>query len=171
MGFPEGALGPLPHDPGPHWGEVGIHGLHRPREWDAVSLVEAPALAGNETSFVTLPDGSYVMETGHGSGDVSALARSLELAPPYRVEAVRRAGSTWAVGGRTILVVELPASMLGDEIELVWDGVERATRVGGAPSLLSVSELEALAASRFDTWVVRARRLRGVLWEVELAPL
>lgn len=111
------------------------------------------------------------MEAGDVSGDVSVLARSLELAPPYRVEAVRRTGSTWAVGGRAILVAELRAPVLGDELELVWDGVERTTRVGGAPSLVSVSELETLAASRFDTWVVRAHRLRGDLWEVELAPL
>lgn len=145
--------------------------MHRPREWDVVSLVEAPALAGRETSFVELLDGSLVMESGDGSGDLSLLARSLELAPPCRIEAVRRAGSTWAVGGRAILVVVLPASVLGDELEIVWDGAERATRVGGTPSLVSVSELETLAASRFDTWVVRAHRLRDTFWEVEVGPL
>lgn len=133
--------------------------------------MEAPALAGTETSFVELLDGSFVMEAGDGSGDVSVLARSLALAPPCRVEAVRRAGATWAVGGRAVMVVELSVAVLGDELELVWDGVERATRVGGAPSLVSVSELETLAASRFDTWVVRAHRLRDAFWEVEVGPL
>jgi hypothetical protein len=111
-----------------------------------------------------------VVETD-GDPDVAPLADSLELAPPYRAEAVRRAGSTWAVGAREILVVELSESILGDEIELVWDGVERSTRVDGAPRLASVFELEALASSRFDTWVVRAARLRGALWEVEIGPL
>ena len=106
-----------------------------------------------------------------GDPDVAPLADSLELAPPYRAEAVRRDGSTWAVGVRAILVVELPASVLGDELELVWDGYERSARVGGSPSLASVSELEALAAARFDTWVVRARRLRDVSWEVAVGPL
>jgi hypothetical protein len=117
-----------------------------------------------------LADGSYVVETDDDP-DVALLARSLELAPPYRAEAVRRTGSTWAVGAREILVVELPESMLGDEIELVWDGVERSTLVDGTPRLASVPELETLAASRFDTWVVRASRLRGPLWEVEAGPL
>ena len=145
--------------------------MHRAREWDAVSLVEAPALSGDETSFVALSDGSYVVETGDSSADVSVFARSLDLEPPYRAEAVRRTESVWAVGARATLVVALPASLLGDELELVWDGVERATRVGGTPSLVSVPELESLAASRFDTWVVRAHRLRDALWEVELAPL
>ena len=150
---------------------MGIHGLHRAREWDAVSLVEAPELSGDETVFVSLPDGSQVVETGDSSADVSVIARSLDLEPPYRAEAVRRAGSTWAVGARSILIVALPGSFLGDEVELVWDGVERAARVDGAPSLVSVPELEALAAARFDTWVVRAQRLRDLQWEVELSPL
>ena len=119
---------------------------------------------------MALADGTYVVETGAGA-DVSLLAESLDLAPPYRAEAVRRTGSTWAVGAREILVVELPESISGDEIELVWDGVERSMRVGGAPRLTSVFQLETLAAARFDTWVVRARRLRGVSWEVEVGPL
>jgi hypothetical protein len=121
--------------------------------------------------FVVLPDGSQVLESDDEPIDVAELARSLEHEPPYRAEAVRRDGSTWAVGVRAILVVELPASVLGDELELVWDGYERSARVGGSPSLASVSELEALAAARFDTWVVRARRLRDVSWEVEVGPL
>ena len=133
--------------------------------------MEAPALSGDERGFVALSDGSHVVETEDSSADVSVLARSLDLEPPYRAEAVRRAGSTWAVGARSILVVALPASFLGDEVELVWDGVERAARVGGAPSLVSVPELEALAAARFDTWVVRAHRLRDLQWEVEVSPL
>ena len=111
------------------------------------------------------------METGDSSADVSVLARSLDLEMPYRVEAVRRTGSTWAVGARATLVVALPPSFLGDELELVWDGAERAARVDGSPSFVSVSELESLAASRFDTWVVRAHRLRELQWEVEVAPL
>jgi hypothetical protein len=132
--------------------------------------VEAPSLTGSEVGFVALEDGSYVVETD-GDPDVGVLAGSLELAPPYRAEAVRRTGSTWAVGAREILVAELPESMLGDEIELVWDGVERSMRVDGAPRLATVFELERFAAARFDTWVVQARRLRGALWEVEIGPL
>ena len=122
-------------------------------------------------NFVVLPDGSHVVEGDGVPTDAAELARSLEHEPPYRAEAVRRDGSTWAVGVRAILVVELPATLLGDELELVWDGHERSARVSGAPSFASVSELEAIAAARFDTWVVRARRLRDVFWEVEVGPL
>ena len=38
---PEAGLHPEPVDPGPNWGEVGIHGVSRPRRWDAVGSVEA----------------------------------------------------------------------------------------------------------------------------------
>ena len=36
-----------PHDTRPRWGEVGIHGVHRQREWDAVATVDAPDLDGS----------------------------------------------------------------------------------------------------------------------------
>ena len=55
---------PLPHDPGPHWGEVGIHGLHRQREWDALTTVDAPEVVGDELWFVALADGRTVVEEG-----------------------------------------------------------------------------------------------------------
>ena len=145
--------------------------MHRAREWDTVVLVDAPVAAGSLVRFVVLPDGSHLLE---GEGDdetVNALVAGLAQASPYRAEGVRRDGSAWAVGVRAINVVELPASVFGDELELVWDGRERSARVGGVPSLASVYELEALASARFDTWVVRARRLRDMFWEVEIGPL
>ena len=77
---------PLPHDPGPHWGEVGIHGLHRPREWDLVVTVEAPEMAGDELWLVVLPDGRVVVE--EGGGDVSALVASVALRRPFRAQFV-----------------------------------------------------------------------------------
>ena len=101
---------------------------------------------------------------------MTALAGGLELLPPYRAHAVHRGGSTWAVGARSIDVLELPSAS-GGEIEIVWDGSERATRIDGEPTLGSVPGLESFAASRYDTWVVRALRLRDTLWEIELAPL
>jgi hypothetical protein len=36
--------GPEPLDPGPHWGATGIHGVPRPRRWDAVGPAVAPGL-------------------------------------------------------------------------------------------------------------------------------
>ena len=145
--------------------------MHRPREWDSVALVDAPEPAGSSTRFVVLPDGSHIDEGDVDRTGVASIVHLIDHEPPYRAEAVRRDGSTWAVGIRAILVVELPSSVLGDELELVWDGHERTTLVGGTPRLASVSELEVLAATRFDTWVVRAQRLRDEYWEVEIGPL
>ncbi len=145
--------------------------MHRPREWDAVVFVDAPEPAGSSTKFVVLPDRSFLAEGDVDRTGVASIVQLLGHEPPYRAEAIRRDGSTWAVGVRSILVVELPPSVLGDDLELVWDGRERTTLVGGAPSLASVAELEALAKARFDTWVVRAERLRDAYWEVEIGPL
>ena len=50
---------PEPHDPGPHWGEVGIHGVHRQRDWDAL-VAAAAGDPGDEVRFVALADGSVV---------------------------------------------------------------------------------------------------------------
>jgi hypothetical protein len=158
---------PLPHEPGPHWGEVGIHGLHRPREWDAVVLVDVPPLAGDRVEFAALPDGTLVSSDDR---DVSPFARKLGLPPPYRAEAVRRDMESWSVGARTIRVVELAAPATGDEIEIVWDASGRRVEIDGDPTLVSFPELERLAGD-FDAWVLWARRLRGTAWEVEIRPL
>lgn len=169
--MPDGSSGPLPHEPGPHWGEVGIHGLHRPRRWDAVAVVELDGLEGDDAAFVALDGATYLVERGDPRLDAAVFARALELDPPYRAEAVRRSESTWAVGARAIVVVELPVSVQGDELQLVFDGAERSLLVDGLPTLASVPELEALAASRFESWVVRASRVRDTVWEVEVGSL
>jgi HSP20 family molecular chaperone IbpA len=117
-----------------------------------------------------LPDGSRPASDAVDGVDPEQLARSLGLRPPFRAEAVRRSASTWAVGARAITVAELPG-VSADELEIVWDGTERAVRIDGEPSLSSIPELERLAARRFDSWVARARRLDERLWEVEVEPL
>jgi hypothetical protein len=133
-----------------------------------VSLVAAPDVPGDELRFVLLPHGVIVAEIGSGAEGVAA---AIALAPPCRVEAHRRTPETWAVGATTIEVVELPAVAIGDEIEIVRDGAEQSVRVDGEPTLLAVPELEQLGAGRFPTWVVRASRLLGTCWEVEIEPL
>jgi hypothetical protein len=170
----EGGEGkPLPHDPGPHWGEVGIHGLARPREWDAVASVEAPELRGDEATFVALPDGSLLIEEGDTELDATPLADALEqrLQPPYRARAVRRRGGVWAVAGTAIEVVELADEPGGDELELVWDGAERTVRIDGAVTPRGLPTLERIGAERHAAYVVRASRLEGTSWEVWVAPL
>jgi hypothetical protein len=160
---------PLPHDPGPHWGEVGIHGLHRQREWDAVTLVEAPEIGGDEGWFVVLADGGIVIE--EGPADVDAFVGALTLPPPLRGHAVRRDGTLWAVAARRIETVELAHDPGGKSVELSWDGVERTVRIDGEPTLAGVPELERLGGARHATYVVTAARLVGPIWEVAVAPL
>jgi len=169
----EGGLAlPLPHDPGPHWGEVGIHGMQRPREWDAVGTVRAE-LPGDVIHFVALPDGTLLVEVGIDDVDPSVLVEAVEssVAAPYRAEAVRRDSDIWAVGARHIDVVELADDPGGDVVQLVWNGAECALLVDGVRSLARVRELEALASARSDAYVIDAERLDGALWEVRGTPL
>jgi hypothetical protein len=157
-----------PHDPGPHWGEVGIHGVHRQREWDAVATVMAPELAGAEARFVALPDGTLLAETD--DLDVEPLADALEASvqPPYRAEAVRRPDGLWAVAARRIEVVDVQEEVDGDELVLTRRGGERTLEVEGAQAFGGLPTLERLIAG---DGVISARRLDGSLWELELTLL
>lgn len=161
---------PLPHDPGPHWGEVGIHGLHRQREWDRLVTAEAD-LEGEEALLVALPGDRVLVQVGVRGLDWQPLVAAVGLPRPFRARAVRRDSRTWVVAARRLEVVELARDPGGDEVELAFDGAERSVRVDGEPTLAPVPELEALGAGRFDAYVVRATRLEGSVWEVEVAPL
>lgn len=169
----EGGLGPPPEHPGPHWGEVGIHGVARPREWDAVVTAEAPGLHSDGVAFVALPDGSLVVEEGDERDDVSVLADAVDrvLAPPYRAEAVRRAAETWAIGARSINVVHVDEEVPGDEITLTVHDGHREVLVDGERSFGSFRSLERQAEGRFASYSLAATRLDEGLWEVKLAPL
>lgn len=158
----------LPHDPGPHWGEVGIHGLHRQREWDSVATVDLPEHAGDEATFVVLPGGLVVPEAG--DADPAPFGAAVALPAPFRARAVRRAGGTWAVAARRIETVELDDAPAG-EVEIAWDGAERTVRIDGEPTLRGVPALERLASSRYSTYVVTASRLADTTWEVTVSAL
>jgi hypothetical protein len=149
-------------------GEPGIHGIARPRRWDAVAAAEAPGLAGDELAFAVLADGTVV-----GALEPEALAPLVAALgarrPPDRAEAVRHAGDRWAVAAARIRVVELP-DVPGDEVELVASGGETTLRVDGRPWVAPLPALERLAEPEAET-VVRARRLRGTAWEVETTRL
>ena len=61
------------------WREVGIHGMQRPREWDATVTAIAPNIDGDGVVFVALPDGTLVVEEGPDSS-LQALADAVEQA-------------------------------------------------------------------------------------------
>ncbi len=169
----EGGLGMEPPvEPASHgWMETGIHGVHRPREWDSVVTVEAEGAEGDRALFVALPDDTLLVEEG---GDVDALAAALEgvVAPPYRAEAVRREERLWAVGIRKIEVVDLPDDPGGDELMLTMRDGERTLIVDGQPVFGSIPALEELGRARGgESYVVEARRLVDRFWEVRISRL
>lgn len=149
---------------------MGIHGLHRQREWDLVTTVDAPELVGEEEAWFVVVDGGRIVRE-QGDVDLARLAAAVTLAPPYRARAVRRRGGIWVVGARRIEIVELTQDPGGDTVELAWDGVERTVRIDGEPTLAGVAELERLGAGRHASYVVTASRLVGSVWEVTVAAL
>jgi hypothetical protein len=160
-----------PIDPGPHWGATGIHGVPRPRRWDAVGSADAPGLSGDEVHFVALPGGDLVVDEDEPEGTVGPLAEVIEqtIEPPYRAEAIRQGNGVWAVAARRVEVVELESE--GDEIELVVTQDGRTLTIDGSQEFGSVPELETLGTRVSDSFVTRARRLDGDLWEVTVAAL
>ncbi len=153
-------------------GEQGIHGVPRARRWDVVVTAEAPKLAGDAVRFVRLPDGALLAEGGEDDAALAPLAGAVDarLAPPYRAEAVRRAGEQWGVGASRIELATIPG-LQGDEAELVATRDAHTLRVDRRPSFGSAPVLERLGEREGVEYVVRARRLRSDLWEVETSPL
>lgn len=161
-----------PHDTRPRWGEAGIHGIHRFREWDALVRVEGVELEGDEIRFVSLGDGTLVVD-GDEDADLTAVAEAIEreLPPPYRAHAVRSDESGWTAAAEAIELVELPRELEGEELELTVRQGERTLMVDGVPAFGDTSELEQLAAERGDDYVVQATRVDGDLWDVRILPL
>lgn len=153
--------------------EAGIHGLHRQRQWDVVASAEAPELDGDQVDFVTLPDGTLLVEEDLPEGALSPLADALEqeLAPPYRAQAVRREGDVWAVAANRIDVVEVPEEVEGDTISLAVQGEDRTLLVDDRPGWGDLPTLESFAAQHHRDYVLHAERLDGDLWSVKVNPL
>jgi hypothetical protein len=166
-----GLLQPESENLRPSWDKVGVHGVHRPRAWDVVVTAALPERTGDEAEFVSLPDGSLVIDEEDGDGDLTPAAETVEsqLEPPYRAHAVRRRGDVWAVAARKIEVATLSAD--GEEIELSEHDGSRTLIVDGTHAFGGNPELEALGRRVGDSYVVRARRLDGDTWEVSVDPL
>jgi hypothetical protein len=169
------AGGFLAHPPlldGTQVGEPGIHGVPRPRRWDAVVTAESATLLGDEVHFVALPDGTLVVDEAVPDDSLAPLAEAVEEAiePPYRAHGVRKSSRVWAVGAHRVEVASLP-DVRGDDIELTVHDGERTLVVDGEREFGGVPALERLAAERHDAYAVRAERVDGNLFEIRIAPL
>lgn len=155
----------------PFWQVVGIHGIPREREWDAVASAEALGLPGDEVEFVALEDGSLVLDEDVPDGTVEPLADALSLPAPYHAFGLRQDAAVWSVAAKRVQVVEVPEHVDGDELQLAVTDETRTLLVDDLPSSASVPSLEAFAAEQFGSFVVHASRLDDRLWEVTVLPL
>jgi hypothetical protein len=151
------------------WDHAGIHGVPRVREWDAVTMVDVPELngcsrEGDRSVFVALTVDRFVVEEGPKEVAPLAIALRGDIAPPYRAEAVRRTDALWAVAARRLEIIEV-ADLDGNEIELTNHQGERTLLVDGERAFGTVPAFERPEHS------VRARRVEGDAWEVEIHPL
>jgi hypothetical protein len=153
-------------------GEAGIHGVPRARRWDTVATTDAAGLRGDLVHFVTLSDGSLVVDEDQPDDVLAPLADAVETAlrPPYRAEAIRRSGDTWAVAASRIALLEV-RGLSGDQAELVVTREGRVLRVDGQTTLGRAPALERAGEAEGREYVVRASRLDGDLWEVEATAL
>jgi hypothetical protein len=162
--------------PGWHGGsplaEPALHGIPRPRAWDAVATAYSPGLVGDRVQFVALPDGTLVAEQEGSREALAPLAEAVgtTLGAPYRAEAVRKDDALWAVSAARIVLAELP-DVTGDELELALAAGHHQLLVDGEPTHHAVRELERLGERSGPDYVVRGRRIDGELWEVEATPL
>ena len=139
------------------WDKAGIHGVHRPREWDDIATLAAE-LEGERAEFVVLED-EVIVE--YGPRGIQTLVGAISLDPPYRAEAVKREDGVWAVAARRIEVVTLPG-VEGRELEQADHEGERTLVIDGQRRFGSIPALE-----RNGDYAVRGRRLDGDRWEIE----
>jgi hypothetical protein len=158
-----------PQPPRPtHDGAIGIP---RPREFDALTVVDAVELEGDAVEFVALSDGDLIVVQQEGDGDLSPLADAVEerLKPPYRARGVRHTDTLWSVAAIPVDVVRLEAE--GDSIEVALHNGEHTATLDGEPTLQRFAELERLGQSVGANYVVRAERLDDDLWQARATAL
>jgi hypothetical protein len=135
-----------------------------------VATAEVPGIHGDQAVLVALDHG-LVTEEGEPGPRAAALLDVLRLAPPYRARLLRRTGDVWAVAARRIATVELPVDPGGEEVEVAWDGRERAVRVDGVPRIVDLPELGTIRRGRVAPYLATLRRLRDATWEVDVVEL
>jgi hypothetical protein len=157
---------------GEYLDHVGIHGVPRRREWDAVTTAFAPAVHGDAVTFVGLAGGDLVVEEGDETSDLAPIADAVEakIDPPYRVAAVRQDRSVFSVGARRIRVVSLPDVEAETVMLTVQDG-SRELELDGDRIFGGLPALERVGEAAGHDYVVRADRLDGPLFEFRVDAL
>ncbi|HEY8316997.1 MAG TPA: hypothetical protein VIG35_09045 [Gaiellaceae bacterium] len=159
-------------DPRPLWQEPGVTGLYRPRAADVVVTTQAPDVEGDAVRFVSLPDGTLLVEEGADSPlDPLAAAVEQELKPPYRARAVRRGEALWAVEAKRIEVLAIPDAPGGDAIDLTRTADGTTLAVDDQRIFGTLPVLAARGEREGSEYTVHADRLDGDLWEVRAAAL
>lgn len=165
-----------------------MSGLARSRDWDRVEVVAIPELADDpleELRFGVLADGSVVAATPAGidGGLLERLAGRLReaLEGPLEAVAARRTRLEWSLAGRSIRLEEvtLPPLAAGEIVVALAPGDDRPTVMVdgdetaelGAELAEAVGRLGAIGLDRFESFVVRARRLGPDRWAVSVDPL
>ena len=152
-------------------GIAGVSGVPRGRTWDAVGSAHCPDLPGDEATFVTLEDGTIVVEADVPDGSLVPLAESLErsLAAPYRAAAIRSSGDVWTAVAESIHVVELPG-LDEDELDLTVVSGKRDLMIDGRHTIRALPGLDRLAEEHGDV-ALHAERVDGDLFAVDVFPL
>ncbi len=166
----EGGLVEL--DPRPAWQETGIHGIARPRAADVTLTADAPGIEGDAVRWVTLPDGTLLVEDGPDSSlELLAAAVEEKLEPPYRARAARQVDDVWVVQATRIEVLALQGVPDADTLDLARAGDTTTFTADGEQIFGSLPALEERGGREGRDYAVHAERLDGDLWEVRAAAL
>jgi hypothetical protein len=155
----------------PGLGIAGITGLPRGRTWDATASAHAPELVGDTVTFVTLEDGTIVVDEDQPDDSLVPLADAVErgLPPPYRAGAIRNEGDVWSVVAEEVRIVGLP-EIEGDVVDLSVVAGERELRIDGNRTIRRLPPLDAVAEEQGDV-ALHAERVDGDLFAVDVFSL
>ena len=149
----------------------GVTGAGQVAGWDAVESARAPDLVGDAVHFVALADAAMtvIVDEDEPDGSVAPLADAIEklVDPPYRAVALRQSDDLWTIAAMRAEVVELPADVEGDAIELTSVGGNIELRIDDRDSDLDLPALEAIGERLESDYAVRAERLGETTWVVD----
>jgi len=150
------------------------HPLPLDPAFEASSVADAPAIPGDSVHFVVLADGTIVVDEDVPEGSLVPLMHVIEEAfeAPYKAHGFREEGTLWNVGANQVDIVELPATFVGESLDLSRVGGTRTLEVDGVASDADVAPLDELGdREEGDDFALHAERLDDTLWVVDLYAL